>query len=311
MNFLFVIDPIERLNLDVDSTIEMMDECAKNNIGIYYCETKNLFFEDKKVYAQSTLLNVNNKHFEKIKNGKFGLDFFDLILMRKEPPYDLNYHYATMLLEKTKAKVVNSPNGLRTANEKLVILNFPSIIPPTVVTKEEKRIIEFVEKYGKAVIKPIHLFGGKCVSILEKNDKQLKNKINKIIDEEKNYAIVQKFMDEIYKGDKRIFLLNGEPLGGVVRVPKKGDFRANLVIGGTPKKYTLNKDDKKIIKTIKPYLIEHGLYLAGIDIIKDKLIEINVTCPTGLVPIRKLDKKNITKDIVEFLVGEAKKAGIN
>tara|TARA_Y100000310_G_scaffold345404_1_gene464586 strand:+ start:13867 stop:14778 length:912 start_codon:yes stop_codon:yes gene_type:complete len=303
MRFLFVINPIEKLNLKTDSTIEIMNELNEN---IYYCETKNLFFDQDKVYADVTLIEIRDKKLKKIKSEKKELDFFDLILMRKEPPYDLNYHYATMLLEKTNAKVINSPHGLRTANEKLVILNFPSIIPSTIVTKEEKRIIKFVKKHGKAVIKPIHLFGGKEVSILNKEDKQLKNKIKKIIKNEKDYAIVQKFMEEIYKGDKRIFLLNGKPLGGIVRVPKKGDFRANMVIGGKPKKYSLTGSDKKIIKTIKPYLIKHGLALVGIDIIKDKLIEINVTCPTGLVPIKKLDKKNITKDIVNFLVKEAR-----
>jgi len=307
MKFLFVIDPIEKLNLDTDSSIEIMDECSKRDIEIYYCETKNLIFDNKKVYADSTLIKIKDKKYEKIKSEKKELDFFDLILMRKEPPYDLNYHYATMLLEKTKAKVINSPHGLRTANEKLVILNFPSVIPKTLVTREEKRILDFIDKYGKCVIKPIHLFGGQDVAILEKNNKNIRKKINKIINNEKNYAIIQEFIEEVYDGDKRIFLLNGEPLGGIIRVPKKGDFRANMVIGGTPKKYAINNNDKKIIETIKPYLIEHGLALVGIDIIKDKLIEINVTCPTGLVPIKKLDKKNITKDIVDYLVKEAKK----
>jgi|TARA_Y100000031_G_scaffold146739_1_gene180987 glutathione synthase len=306
MKFLFVIDPIEKLNLATDSSIEIMNECSKKNIEIYYCETKNLFFDNKKVYADSTLIKINNKEVRKIKNKKLELDFFNLVLMRKEPPYDLNYHYATMLLEKTKAKVINNPQGLRNANEKLVILNFPSIIPATIVTKEEKRIIEFVKKHRKAVIKPIHLFGGKEVSILDKNDKQLKKKVNKIIKNQKNFAIVQEFIDEIYKGDKRIFLLDGKPLGGIVRIPKKGDFRANMVIGGKPIRYKINNKDKKIINTIKPYLIKHGLALVGIDIIKDKLIEINVTCPTGLVPIKELDKKNITKEIVDYLIDSTK-----
>ena len=306
MNFLFVIDPIDKLKFDADSTIEIMNECSKQNIGIYYCETKNLFFDNRKVYADATLIRINNKNYKKIKSAEKDLDFFDLILMRKEPPYDLNYHYATMLLEKTKAKVVNSPHGLRTANEKLVILNFPSIIPETLVTKEEKRIIGFVNKHRKAVIKPIHLFGGKEVYILNKKEKNIRKKINKIIKNEKDFAIVQEFIDEVYRGDKRIFLLNGKPLGGIVRVPKKGEFRANMAIGGKPMKYKLTKEDYKIIKTIRPYLVKHGLVLAGIDVIKDKLIEINVTCPTGLVPIKRLDKRDITKEIVDSLVKEAK-----
>lgn len=306
MKFLFVIDPIKNLNFKTDSTIEIMEECSKHNIEIYFCETNNLFFDHDKVYVDATSIKINNKVYKKIKTQKNELDYFDLILMRKEPPYDLNYHYATMLLDKTKTKVINNPQGLRNANEKLVILNFPSIIPATIVTKEEKRILDFVNKHGKAVIKPIHLFGGKNVFILNKKDKGIKKLIHKIIDKEKNYAILQKFYDEVYRGDKRIFLLDGKPLGGIIRIPKKGDFRANMLIGGKPKKYTIKKEDKKIIKTIKPYLVNQGLALVGIDIIKDKLIEINVTCPTGLVPIKELDKKNITKEIVDYLIKEAK-----
>jgi len=307
MNFLFVIDPIEKLNLEMDSSIEIMNLCSENGIGVYCCETKNLSFEQDKVYSDAVLLKIKDKKYKKIKVTKVPLDFFDLILMRKEPPYDLNYHYATMLLEKTKAKVINNPQGLRNANEKLVILNFPSIIPATIVTKDGRKILEFVNKHKKAVIKPIHLFGGKEVYLLGKKDKDLKEKINKVIKNERDFAICQKFMEEIYEGDKRIFLLNGKPLGGIIRVPKQGDFRANMVIGGTPKKYKINEQDKKIIETIKPYLKKQGLVLAGIDIIKDKLIEINVTCPTGLVSIKNFDKKNITKDIVDYLVKEARK----
>ena len=133
MKFLFVIDPIKNLNFKTDSTIEIMNECSKSNIDIYYCETKNLFFDNNKVYVDSTLISIKNKNYRKIKSGKTELDFFSLVLMRKEPPYDLNYHYTTMLLEKTKTKVINRPNGLRTANEKLVILNFPSIIPALII----------------------------------------------------------------------------------------------------------------------------------------------------------------------------------
>ena len=305
MKFLFVIDPIKKLNFKTDSTIEIMNECSKSNIEIYYCETKNLFFDYDKVYADTTLISIKNKNTKQIKSQKKELDFFNLILMRKEPPYDLNYHYATMLLEKTKTKVINNPQGLRNANEKLVILNFPSIIPPTIVTKEEKRILDFVNKHKKVVIKPIHLFGGKEVYILDKKDKSFKAKIHKIIDKEKNYAIVQKFLEEIYQGDQRIFLLNGKPLGAIKRVPQKGDFRANMVIGAKPTKSKITKNDRKIINIIKPYLVEQGLPLVAIDIIKGKLIEINVTCPTGLVPIKELDKRNITQDIVDFLIKEA------
>jgi len=308
MKFLFVMDKLDGLNLDTDSTIEIIKGCSKKEIAIYYCEDSDLVFEGGKVYAYSAeILVEENNVVQNNKKKQFELDFFDLILMRKEPPYDLNYHYATMLLEKTSTPVVNHPKGLQNANEKLVVLNFPEIIPETLVTKELERILEFVDRHKKTVIKPIHLYGGKDVSIVAYDDADKEQKIKNIISNNENYAIIQEFMESVYDGDKRIFLLNGDALGAIVRKPKKGDFRANMAIGGIPLKSEISESDKIIIDRIKPYLVEHGLFLAGIDIIEDKLIEINVTCPTGLVPIKELNGKDITGAIVEFLVEEASK----
>lgn len=307
MRILVVIDPLENLKPETDSTIEIMAECAKEGIEQHICETKDLYFRKDRVYSRASQVSMEGKDIKPERPAERELDFFDLILMRKEPPYDLNYHYATMLLEKTKARVINNPQGLRNANEKLVILNFPSVIPPTLVTKEERCILDFVEEHGKAVIKPIHLFGGKDVYLLGKDSDDLHQNIQKIIKDETDYALVQQFKPEVMQGDRRIFLLDGEPLGAIIRRPKQGDFRANMAVGGTPEKTELTESDNKIIETIKPYLRKEGLALAGIDIIGDMLIEINVTCPTGLVPIRQFAEENTTRKIVDHLKGQAKK----
>ncbi len=305
MKFLFVIDPIENLKLESDSTIEIMQECASSGIDVFYCELGGLYFLNNSVHAQSTQLKLVNKGYTKIKKIDESLDFFDCILMRKEPPYDLTYHYATMLLEKTKVPVINRPQGLRDANEKLIILNFLDLTPKTIVTQDKERLLNFVKVNEKIVLKPIDLFGGRGVIALEKTDPSLKKKINDSI-KKNGYVIAQEFIGSVYQGDKRIIVLNGEPIGAIIRIPKKGDFRANLALGGTPKPYMISQTDKKAIKKIAPYLKSHGLDLVGVDMIGDKLIEINVTCPTGLVPIKRYGQQNITRKIVEFLKSRIK-----
>jgi len=288
MKCLFIIDPIEKLKINTDSTLEIMKECKKSGMDTYYCS--NVFWENG-VFGLATEVEILEKTYTAKKAVKMNLDNFDLVLMRKEPPYDLTFHYITLLLDRTKTKVINSPHGLRDANEKLVILNFPDIIPNTIVTNDQNEMKDFISKH-KTVIKPIHLFGGMDVKLLE-NASDLE--VN-----EGEYYILQEFLKDVYEGDKRIILLNGNPLGAINRTPKKGDFRSNMMVGGTPTAVDINDKDRKVIDRIKPYLIENGLVLVGIDVIGDKLLEINVTCPTGIVQIKEKEK-NITKRIVEYL----------
>jgi len=309
MRFLVVMDPLDKLNQETDSTVAIIREAIKKSVEISICDTKDLFFLRNAVFAHcmDSSIQENNQRIRILKNETKKLDFFDLILMRKEPPYDLQYHFATMLLEKTARPVINSPQGLRNANEKLAILNFPSIIPKTIVTQNTNSILSFLGEHKKCVIKPLDLYGGKDVKIIENGKKNAITQIKKITQNGKKYAMVQPFMPEVMQGDKRIFLLNGKPIGAFTRVPKQGDFRANLAVGGTAKRTNLTKSDLHIIKTIQPYLKREGLAIVGIDIIKDKLIEINVTCPTGLVPLQILYGTNPAAEIADFLVAKAYK----
>ena len=307
MRFLFVIDELKKLKPQTDSTIDIMQECVNDGLEAYFCHLKDLLFAKGAVQVSATHATIANKKIKQKGTIQKSLDFFDLIFMRKEPPYDLNYHYATMLLEKSNTPVFNSPQGLRNANEKLSILNFPNIIPKTLVSRDVKKIDEFLEENKNIIIKPIHLFGGKGLMVLNSKDSKAIGKIRNMTKAGADYVLVQEFLPEIKNGDKRILLLNGESLGGIRRIPKKGSFKANLAQGGTPLKLDLQAQDHSIIQAIKPYLQKQGLVFVGIDIIGDKLIEINVTCPTGLVQLRKLDKKNVTKAIVEFMKSKARK----
>ncbi|MFH1848689.1 MAG: glutathione synthase [archaeon] len=298
MRFLSIIDPIDGLNHKSDSSIEIMRESGKRGIKTYFCTDLG---HDRTLFADAFPVEIRDNGYRVGKGQRLPVDSFDLVLMRKEPPYDLHYHHMTLLLQHTKAPVVNSSQGLRNANEKLVALNFPDLIPRTLVSQDMSAITAFIKKYEKAVIKPVDLFGGKNVFLLEHSTEHNRDRIETVTMGGSQYAIVQEFMEDVFQGDKRILLLNGEPLGAIRRIPGTGEFRANMAIGGTPKKTALTGSDLRIISRIRPYLIKEGLYFAGIDVIGDRLIEINVTCPTGIIPIKEINKKNITSSIVDFL----------
>tara|TARA_Y100000031_G_scaffold156999_1_gene214818 strand:+ start:5745 stop:6653 length:909 start_codon:yes stop_codon:yes gene_type:complete len=301
------MDPFEKLmNMKTDSTIEMMGECIKRKIGVYCCDAGDLFLKKGITHSLAAKVSMKNKKPSSSKPTDLSLDDFNLVLMRKEPPYDVNFHHVTMLLERTKTKVINSPFGLRNSNEKLMAFNFPSIIPETIVTKNEEHIKSFIKKHRKAVIKPVNMYDGIDVFLLTQKDPELYRKINTVINQGQDYGIVQEFIDSVYESDRRILVLDGKPLGVIKRIPKKGDFRANMAIGGTPTKTKITKNDLNIIKTAHPYLKKQGLDFVGFDIVEGKLLEINVTCPTGLVQLKVLYGKNVTKDVIDFYIKKSK-----
>lgn len=284
MRFLFVMDDPSQLNPDTDSTLEIMRECREQEIETLYCDASGLHFREG-LFADCR--SWGDEELERIK-----VDDLDLVMMRLEPPYDMGYHFVTLLLDQTSTPVVNSPRGLRDANEKLSILNFPDLIPPTLVTKEKEEIRRFIGEHKKVVVKPIDRFGGDGVRLVQSIDQ---------IGVLEEHIILQKFLTQAYEGDKRILVLDGDFLGAFRRVPKD-DFRANMALGGVPKKADLTDEDKRIIAGVRDYLREKGLHFAGLDVIDGMLLEINVTCPTGILPVNRLYDTNITKKIVDSLV---------
>jgi glutathione synthase len=287
MRWLFVIDPIEQLNLDTDSTIAIMDEAKNRNIEVSYCTIYDIFFQDK-VQALTSDYKTQTKTIEYLES-------FNLIFMRKEPPYEMNFHYATELLSLSKTLVVNNPEALRDFNEKQIILNFPELIPKTLVTSNMDKIVDFQNKHENIVIKSLSSYQGKGV---EKNPS--KRTILNHTENGTKPVMVQEFLPGISKGDKRILCLGGEFLGVVNRIPQN-TFISNFGAGGKGEKTTLTQKDKQIIQTISPFLKKQGLHFVGLDVIDGFLTEINITCPTGIVQINSIENKHIEKEVVDYL----------
>ena len=291
MRWLFVIDPLEKLNISTDSTYAIMKESFNRDIEVYFCAINDLFFE-KKAKAKASQFSGNKQ------KAAFLLDDFEMIFMRKEPPYDLAFHYATMILSLCNKPVVNNPKSLRVFNEKLILLNFPKLMPDTIVSSDENKIIEFVKKNKSAVIKLLDSYQGRFVYKLDKSEKNLKRLVKKLV--LKNPVMVQKFLPNVVKGDKRILILGGKIIGAVNRVAKKGSYLSNFGQGGRGEKTSVTPNDKKIANEVSGFLLKNGIHFAGLDVIDSYLTEINITCPTGIVQINNLENKKLEKQIVDY-----------
>ncbi len=221
---------------------------------------------------------------------------FDVVLIRQDPPFNMKYITATYLLEKINSKtlVLNNPSSIRNSPEKLLVTDFYNLMPPTLVTRNIKDINNFLSIHKKCIIKPLYGNGGKDVFLSSLNDPNLSVIIEKFMEHEEHF-IIQKFINGVSKGDKRILLINGEPVGAINRIPNKKQIRANLHIGGRAIKTKLAKEDLVICKKIKKTLQEKNLFFAGIDVIDNYLTEINVTSPTCIREIDYFNKDNIAE----------------
>jgi glutathione synthase len=302
MKWLFIIDTIASMKFDTDTTYPIIKEAFGRGKETYIAEIKDLFFDKKARVNAEKIIFENNRHRLEPKKS-FLLDDFDLILMRKEPPYNMAYHYSTILLSLTKKNVVNSPVALRDFNEKLITLNFPGLIPKTLISNIKSEILEFVEKNDTIVVKALDSYQGKIVKKINKNDKDAEKVINDFTNNESMPILAQEFLPNIIKGDKRILVLGGKILGAVNRIPKHGSFLSNFGQGGKGEKTKITEKEKQIVKKLAPFFKKHGIHFAGLDIIDGYLTEINITCPTGLQHINKLENKKLEKDVVDYLEG--------
>ena len=306
MKFGFQIDPIHTLNHNTDSTLPMILESQKRKNRNFIFSPSSLTFKKNTVYALVKEIKFKNNKLnsyiissEKILN----LNSLSCIFIRQDPPYNMEYKSSMHLLEQLnpKTKVINGPAGIRNAPEKILMLKFKDIIPPTLITRSRKEIDLFMSSCKRSVIKPLYGNGGQGIFLLDKKDKNYNQIIEKFIDEDSVPFIVQKFLPEIIKGDKRIILINGEPVAALKRIPKKNEFRSNIHVGGNTKAVKLSKNDRKICSIIKETLINEKLFFAGIDVIGNYLTEINVTSPTCIQEIKKLHKIDVAKIIFDKL----------
>jgi glutathione synthase len=297
-------DPIQKINVKTDSTLPLALEAQRRGYTIYYYETKNLTFSNKIIYALANEVEFNHhkKNFYSIKASKLlNLSKTKFILMRQNPPFNMDYITATFLLDKVskKTQVINNPFSVRNMPEKLFALDFLNLMPPTLVTKNFDEIVKFKKKYKKIVIKPIHGYGGK--NILFVNKDLVKSQIIKYIKKHQQ-IMVQKFIPQIKYGDKRIFIIGGVIKGAIKRIPKKNSIISNLAQGGSAIKTTLSSKEIKIVKIVAAKLKKYNIAFAGIDLISNYLTgDINITSPTGLANFKDLTGRDLAIDFWDYI----------
>ena len=293
------MDKLNKINKNTDSTLALIQEAIKRRFSVFIYNVDNLYFENNelKAIANKVLsINILKENFLTLdKPYVINLKSFEFVLIRQDPPFNMQYITATYLLERLPktCMVLNKPNSIRDCPEKLFVMDFFNLMPPTLISRQKSNIIKFVKKFKKVVIKPIYGNGGSNVFYLNEKDPNLNIIIDSLISETE-HVIVQKFIKNVKKGDKRILLINGLPVGAVNRIPVNNEIRANLHIGGRAKKTNLTKREKFICNQIKSKLREKGLFFTGIDVIDGYLTEINVTSPTCIREIDNLNKVNIS-----------------
>lgn len=303
-----VMDDIATINPKKDSSLAMLLEADRRDWEVYSFDTNALFMQGAKVFAQGAKTQVfdNLNHwFKKDETVVIELKTFDVILMRKDPPFDMDYIYATYLLEQAQnfgALVINQPQSLRDANEKLFALNFSHCMPKTLVSANKTQITDFIQTQQTAVVKPLDGMGGHDVFKLIQHDKRIDKILDYLTRQGKRLVMAQEFLPKIAQGDKRILLIDGKPINyALARIPAKGDFRGNLAAGALGVGQPLSNRDYWLCKQIAPTLKAKGLLFVGLDVIGDFITEINVTSPTC---IRELDAQfnlNIAGELFDVI----------
>jgi glutathione synthase len=304
-----VMDPIGSIRVKKDTTFAMMLEAQARGWSIRYMELGDLFLRDGAAYARHRGLRLRKDSvpwFEFLDAQTGALGELDVILMRKDPPFDTEYIHATYLLERAEAagaRVVNKPQSLRDANEKLFTAWFPQCTPPSLVTRDGTRLRTFLAEHGEIVLKPLGGMGGESVFRLRAGDTNTNVVIETLTARGSRYAVAQRFLPEIAAGDKRIILIDGEPACdyALARIPAQGEFRGNLAAGGHGVGVALTERDRWICAQVGPTLREKGLLFVGLDVIGDWLTEINVTSPTCVRELDALYGLNLSARFLDVL----------
>ncbi len=295
MNLGILMDPIGSIKIEKDTSFAFLLEAQFRGYIIHYFEQSDLFLKDGIPYCHAQLLTVTDRSaqwFEFLESKTIPLSSLDIILMRKDPPFDMEYIYDTYLLElayKQGVMIINKPSALRDINEKAFIAWFPDCCPSTLISKNANDIRAFVESAGNVVIKPLDGMGGQSIFKTHAQDPNLNVIIETVSELGQKRVMCQVYVDEISAGDKRVLLINGKPVDyALARIPSASDFRGNLAKGGTGKGVALSDRDRWICEQVGPELRKRGVLFAGLDIIGDYLTEINVTSPTC---VRELDSQ--------------------
>ncbi|MGH8751700.1 MAG: glutathione synthase [Burkholderiales bacterium] len=308
MKFAFVLDPLDSLKIYKDSSYAMMAEAAARGHALYAMQQQDIVLQMGRVLGharQLTLTGDTDNWYRADETEVMPLERFDAVLMRKDPPFDMEYIYSTYLLELAEAqgaKVFNRPRALRDYNEKLAIAKFNFFTVPTLVTRQAELIVKFLSQHHDVILKPLDGMGGKSVFRVREDDVNLNAIIETLTQDGGTSIMAQRYIPEILKGDKRILLIDGKPVPhALARIPKAGETRANLAAGGTGVAQPLSERDLEIAHALGPQLRAQGLLLAGLDVIGDYLTEINVTSPTCMREIADQTGFNVAGMMLDAL----------
>ena len=293
LNVAVQMDPIDKINIASDSTFALLLEARARGHKLLYFTPDKLSLRDGQILAEAASLevrDVTDDHFTLGEAKWMALAAVDVVLLRQDPPFDIAYITSTHLLEHLQPKVlvVNDPASVRNAPEKLFVMNFPQLMPPTLITRSKTAIEAFLDQYGEAVLKPLHGHGGAAVFKISFKDENFGSLYDLFASTFREPWVVQRFLPQIAQGDKRIILIEGEPAAALNRVPSKNDIRANMARGAAAEPAELTPREREICSVIGPELERRGLLFAGIDVIDGHLTEINVTSPTGIRAIKRL-----------------------
>jgi glutathione synthase len=310
MKIAFQMDPIGDVDINADSSFRLAEEAQTRGHTLFFYGPDQLAYQEGRITARGhdfTVKRVQDDHVELGPLREVNLADFDVVWLRQDPPFDMHYITSTHLLDRLApgTLVVNDPFWVRNYPEKLMVLDFPDLTPPTTVSRDLETIKAFKDKHGDVIVKPLYGNGGAGVFLLTKDDRNLSSLYELFTGFSREPLIVQKFLPAVSKGDKRVILVDGECVGAINRVPAAGETRSNMHVGGRPEKVGLTDRDLEICARIGPLLKEKGQVFVGIDVIGDYLTEINVTSPTGIQELERFDGVNIAGKIWDAI--EAKR----
>ena len=306
MKFAFIMDPLDGVKAHKDTSYFLMLAAHQRGHVVHHLDQNDVFLEHDQVMAKVTTVDVHENHdlpFTENYYQKINLADVDAIFIRTDPPFDRRYFYLTLLLDylPAKVKVINKPQTLRDWNEKLAALFYPQFTPQTLISNSIEEIGLMLQNHGKLTVKPVDGHGGEGIIFIEPSDNDWQEKVNQATQQQSHWVVAQEYLPAAAQGDKRILLIDGEPIGGILRLHAKGVELNNLDAGGTAHACELDQDDLEICAAMKDDFIAKGIFFCGIDVIGGKLIEINVTSPTGLRELTQFSGINHHLNIIERL----------
>jgi len=314
LRILYVMDPMTKVLVDKDTTFAFQLEGQRRGHAQFHCEPSDLFVERAVPYATVRAVHVERAevYYRLGEPETASLAAFDVVMMRKDPPFDMSFFYATHVLglvDERRTLVMNSPRGLRDANEKLYALNFPEIIPESMVTSSPARLKAFCEALGgEMIVKPLDGAGGTGVLHVHRGDRNLNSLLELSTRDGTRLVMAQRYLKAAREGDKRLIVLAGEPLGAVLRIPQEDEHRGNIHVGGRVARSPVDDRDREICRVMGSRLVDDGLWFVGLDVIGGLVTEVNVTSPTGIQEIDRLDGVCLEARVLDFV--EERAAGL-